>query len=123
MYQYPFTSEVPIVNRPTVVWPGYGWREIPFLVYPLWTEFPALPGLYIPCWQLPDGRWFAEYVGETDSFKRRVCDEFRSHDFWLGATAHRATHICVRHVPGGKAERLALETELRHMLTPPCNKQ
>jgi hypothetical protein len=89
------------LTPPWVRWPvGSIWTR-PFDLDPIWTPYLHLPGLYIMCWQLPDGRWFPEYVGETESFQRRLFEDLALHHFWKSVTAWRTTHICTLHVPYG----------------------
>jgi hypothetical protein len=114
---------IPVNPVPTLLWVGWSGTVYEFERDPLGTQYNRRPGVYIICRQMPDGTWFADYVGETDDFHRRLFEEFAGHGFREGITAPFATHICTLHVTGGKAARLAVETDLRHSLNPPCNKQ
>ncbi len=113
----------PQVNQnPYVNWKGASGASYAFWLHPIGTNYFELPGVYVFC-TLAGGLWYAKYVGETDNFARRLSDELKSHHRWDSIRAHGATHICTRVVEGGNAERLRIETDLRHGLNPPCNRQ
>jgi hypothetical protein len=108
---------------PTVInWQGrpkiYG-----FELHPIGVTYLERPGVYIFCKQAPNMGWDAGYVGETDSFWRRLTSELAAHHQWQRIRAFGSTHICTLHVPGDKALRLAVETDLRQNINPPCNRQ
>jgi hypothetical protein len=93
---------------------------------PIGSIYIARPGVYIFCKTFYSGLlsgWYAIYVGETDDFQRRLTNELSSHHRWDCIRTAGATHICSLHVPHGQAERLRIETDLRHGLNPPCNRQ
>ena len=103
-------------------WQGSN-RVLQFQNHGIGTTYLTRPGVYIFCRQALNGYWYAVYVGETDNFARRLTHELACHHAWDRIRSAGATHICTLHVPGGLAERLAIETELRHTLKPPCNRQ
>lgn len=80
-------------------------------------------GVYIFSRDLGGGSHAAIYVGETDSFKRRIGDELWAHHALNAIRSHGATHINTLSVAGDRANRLYVETDLRNALKPPCNKQ
>jgi hypothetical protein len=106
-------------------WPGYGGRIHAFETHPIGTAFKPLGGVYIFCKARPDGYWDAIYVGETGDFNERLNAALQRHQAWPACCAHGATHIGVMVIGSvlDRAPRLALETELRHTLNPPCNRQ
>ncbi len=109
---------------PRLIWPGLNGTTYEFEHFAIGrVTFNEVGGVYIFCTQGADGRWYATYVGETDNFRRRLSDELASHHQWDSITRAGATHICAMVVRGGNAERLRIETDLRHSLNPPCNRQ
>jgi len=104
-------------------WPGlYGVRYT-FETYPIGTTFQQIGGVYIFCKLAPNGNWDALYVGETDNFDERLNTALQRHQSWPSCALLGATHLAVMIVGGGKLERCRIETELRHSLNPPCNRQ
>jgi len=106
-------------------WPGYAGRLHAFETYPIGTAFNQVGGVYIFCKPAPNGNWDALYVGETSDFNERLNTALQRHQAWPACCAGGATHIAVKIVGGAfdRDARLALETELRHSLNPPCNRQ
>lgn len=106
-------------------WPGYAGRFHSFEMYPIGTAFNHVGGVYIFCKRASNGNWDAVYVGETGNFNERLNTALQRHQAWPACCANGATHISVMIVGGAldRASRLALETELRHSLNPPCNRQ
>ena len=108
--------------NPSVNWTGASGTSYGFWLHPIGTKYLAVPGVYIFC-RAEAGLLYAKYVGETDNFSRRLTDELASHHRWDSIRAHGATHISTLTVKGGNAERVRIETDLRHGLNPPCNRQ
>jgi hypothetical protein len=109
--------------QPLVIWAGASGVKYSFHLYPIGQVFYAVPGIYIFCKLTPSGMWQQIYVGETDNLWRRITNELSSHHQWDAVIAHGATHICALRVESGDAERVRIETDLRHGLNPPCNRQ
>lgn len=88
----------------------------------LWgTEFLPLSAVYIACaptW----GGWLALYVGETHDINQRLNTGAEGHNGLKRARASGATHFGICLV-SDNAERLRIETDLRHGLNPSCNMQ
>lgn len=106
----------------TVNWPGRSGNPYPFETHPIGTEFRPYSGVYIACKSGNSVNWDALYVGETKSFFDRLNAGFEDHDGLKCARRNGATHIGVM-IVSSDAERLRIETELRHSLRPPCNRQ
>jgi hypothetical protein len=106
-----------------VHWKGSSGTIYEFQLHPLGTAYFPKPGVYIFCRDLGGGSFRAIYVGETDNFGRRLTDELHAHHSIEAVRRHGATHISTLHVTGDLAQRLRIETDLRHSLNPPCNKQ
>lgn len=106
-------------------WPGYSGRNYTFETYPIGTAFKPIGGVYIFCRARPDGKWDALYVGETGNFNERLNTSLQGHQAWPACRVRGATHIGVMIIGSvlNREPRLALETELRHTLNPPCNRQ
>lgn len=117
-----YTNPLPITPS-TLVWQGARGTKYEFEHYAIGTAFNALPGVYIFCGMHADGRWYAKYVGQTDNFARRLDDELALHHRLDCARRAGATHICAMVVHGGDAARLEIETHLRQLQNPPCNRQ
>lgn len=107
-------------------WPGYAGRPLTFETYPIGTAFKEIGGVYVFCKPGTNGQWHAIYVGETGNLNERLNTRIQSHQAWSSCLMHGATHIGVLVVGSGlyqRRERLNIETELRHSLNPPCNRQ
>ncbi len=106
-------------------WPGQSGNLYAFEAYPIGTTFKQLGGVYIFCKRAANGDWHALYVGETDNFNERLNAGLQGHNAWPSCALAGATHVCVLIVRGLSAqrERLRIETELRHSLRPPFNRQ
>lgn len=113
------------VNKPfvPVIWKGISGTTYEFQLHPIGTAYFPKPGVYIFCRDIGRGSFSALYIGETESFKRRLTDELEAHHSLDAVRRHGATHICTLHVTGNLTDRLSIETDLRHALNPPCNKQ
>lgn len=105
-----------------VTWPGTNGRTYDFHTYDAGTEFKPVSGVYITCRPTIGGRWEPFYVGEAQSLYDRLNAGANHHDGLKCSRTRGATHIGAL-VVSGKAERLRIETELRHSLNPPCNQQ
>jgi hypothetical protein len=109
---------------PKLLWKGISGTTYEFEHFAIRAvTFHEVAGVYIFCHQAVDGRWYAIYAGETDNFRRRLADELSSHHALSDISSAGATHICAMVVAGGNAERVRIETDLRHRLNPPCNRQ
>lgn len=106
----------------TVRWRGVSGAMYEFEVYPVGQLFNPVSGVYIFCRELFGGSWEALYVGEAGSLKQRLNDGIASHDGYRRAKATGATHVAAMRV-SGDAERIRVETDLRHGLNPSCNAQ
>ena len=106
---------------PKVTWPGLNGQTYTIETFPIGTEFNHVSGVYIICRQVSGGRWEAFYVGEAQSLYDRLNAGAQNHDGLKCSRTRGATHIGAM-VVSGKAERLRIETELRHSLNPLCNK-
>ena len=81
-------------------------------------------GVYVFCKRSPIGnQWLAVYVGETDDFNDRLNVNLKNHHRWDCIQRERATAVCIYYVAGVKANRTTIETDLRAVLNPPCNRQ
>lgn len=108
----------------TVKWTGASGWSYEFGVFDLFTPFKPAAGVYILCRALQIGigtHLEALYVGEAQSLEDRLNTNRASHDGFQRALKMGATTICARLVPDGAAERLRIETDLRHALNPSCN--
>lgn len=107
-----------------IIWTGASGRRYEFEHFAIGqVTWNPVGGVYIFCRQGADRLWYAVYVGETDNFRRRLADEFFSHHQRESITRARATHVSALKVVGSASARLAIETDLRHSLNPPCNRQ
>lgn len=104
-----------------ITWTGASGSRYTGQTLPIGTEFRPLSGVYIACKAIPQG-WFALYVGETQDLFQRLNAGLEGHDGIKRARAFGATHFSI-HLVSGNAERLRVETDLRHGLNPSCNLQ
>lgn len=105
-----------------ITWPGASGTKYQTEVFPIGTTFNPVSGVYIVCKAATAGLWTALYVGEAQSLYDRLNAGVSAHDGYKRATRSGATHIAVMRTRSD-AERLRVETDLRHGLNPPCNKQ
>lgn len=110
----------------TVTWTGISGWPYEFGVYDLAATFRPVPGVYILCRRagsLLGNHLEALYIGETQSLEDRLNTCRFDHDGFKRASQMGLSVICARVVTDGTAERLRIETELRHAFNPPCNEQ
>lgn len=94
------------------------WGGLEFTVCDPAADWNDIPGVYIFAGLSADTRWwYAKYIGETASFKRRMPSEK-----WREAKQQGATQIHARAVPD-EHERKALESSLIVAYRPPLNQQ
>jgi hypothetical protein len=116
------------MNANTVTFFGKSKNPYVFELYPLGQEFNPLPGVYVVGRFIPaiglstPARIEALYVGETKSFVDRLNTGAMHHDGYKRALTLKATHIAVL-ICRDDAQRLSIETDLRHGLNPVCNAQ
>jgi len=103
----------------TCTWAGISGRTYQFTIYDPDTSWNDVPGNYIFAHETSAGRWKADYIGETESFKER----FSNHEKWPCATRHGATHVHAHVNQNGETARRAEETDLIRNYNPPCNEQ
>lgn len=106
----------------TITWTGKSGTKYETESFPIGTKFNAVSGIYILCKVATPTTWTALYVGETQSLYDRLNAGASTHDGYKRATRRGATHIAVMRTTGD-AQRLRIETDLRHGLNPPCNAQ
>ncbi|QEP30297.1 hypothetical protein [Pukyongiella litopenaei] len=105
-----------------ITWRGTSGQSYTFETHPIGTQFNPVSGVYIFCRQVASGNWEALYVGETHSLEQRLNTGIGSHDGYARARHLGMTHIAALIVTG-HAERLRIETDLRHGLNPSANAQ
>lgn len=108
---------------PTITLTGASGAKYLFTVYPLGTFFQSNPGVYAISKETAPKALSHLYIGETHDFDGRVGEHFPTHHKWAAAILAGASHICLRVVRGGKAERCRIEADLRHYYNPPLNDQ
>jgi hypothetical protein len=114
----------PKVNpQPIIVnWPGSNGTQHATHRYDIGAVFYEVGGVYIFCKQTVPGSFQAIYVGESDNLWSRLTENLTVHHRWECAVSRGITHICAVRIDDA-AERLRIETDLRHSLNPPCNRQ
>ncbi|GKY88922.1 hypothetical protein [Sinisalibacter aestuarii] len=101
-------------------WPGLKGQHYKFSLWQIPVVLPQKSGVYIISRKVTGG--FAPlYVGEAGDLFDRLNTGASAHEGLERASRLGATHI--GYLLAGPAERLRIETELRHSLNPPCNKQ
>jgi hypothetical protein len=106
-----------------LTWSGQYGQAYAFEVFPAGTRFNPLSGLYVFCGQKSDGMWYVQYAGETEDFEARLSNCRTTHHAWPLAAGHGSTHVGVLVMNGPRSNRLQAETDLRHSLRPPANRQ
>lgn len=97
--------------------------NLEFWVHPIGTNYKDEPGVYA-FMLLESAGWAIKYIGEADSLKSRLSDDLKQHHRYNAAvTKHGSTHLATRIVTGDRQVRLDLETRLRGLYDPPCNRQ
>jgi hypothetical protein len=104
-------------------WIGASGTRYEFQLDRVGTVYRPIQGVYIFSIEAFAGRHNAIYVGETDSFFRRLSEELRGHHALHAIGLHGATNISTLFVAGDRSKRLYIETDLRNGLKPPCNQQ
>jgi hypothetical protein len=93
------------------------WLAYDFTVYPATgVTWGDVGGVYIFAGHNPQNQWQAYYVGQTESFQRRL----PGHERWKEAARMGATDIHARVVQQALS-RDAIERELIHAFQPPLN--
>lgn len=103
-------------------WTGHSGHIYTFETHPIGTAFKQIGGVYIFCKPASKGDWDALYVGETGNFDERLNTALQRHQAWPTCRMLQASHVGVMIVSGALA-RLSIETDLRHSLRPPANRQ
>jgi hypothetical protein len=106
----------------SIEWTGKSGHKYSFEPFPVGTQFNRVSGAYIACRKLVSGNFEALYVGEAQSLYDRLNAGSNNHDGLRCAAGKGMTHIAALRV-NGNAERLRVETDLRHGLNPSCNHQ
>jgi hypothetical protein len=106
-----------------VTWVGASLTRYATEMYAIGTQFKPIPGVYVFCKYVAADRVTAIYVGETDNLQRRLNTDLSCHHCWPQARQLGATHVCVLPAPQALVLRERIETDLRHALRPPLNKQ
>ena len=96
-----------------ITWRGTSGQSYTFETHPVGTQFKPISGVYIFCRQIPSGNWESLYVGETKSLQDRLGVPITGHDGYIRSRKLGMTHIAAMTVVGD-AERLRIETDLRH---------
>jgi hypothetical protein len=107
-------------------WTGISGQAYNFEVFRDGVEFNPVSGVYIlskvAIASAGRRRFEALYVGEAQSLKDRLNASAINHDGLKRSRQSGMTHIAVYRCDGA-AERLRIETDLRHALSPVCNRQ
>lgn len=106
----------------TVTWIGKSRKSYVFELHLIGQEFNPVSGVYIFCKPVGQSSMEALYVGETQSLHDRLNTGIENHDGFKRASRAGMTHIAVMS-SGNLAERLRIETDLRHGIDPKCNRQ
>lgn len=102
---------------------GLNGRSYRFDLYPLHgTVFHRVPGVYVAMRSGAFGYMEHLYVGEAEDLYQRLITDRPSHSGLQCAIRRGATHIAAT-IISDRSVRLNTETQLRHSLNPPCNKQ
>jgi hypothetical protein len=94
------------------------WLSYEFEAHKPPVDWNAVPGIYIFAGHYTPDMWVAQYVGQTDSFARRL----PNHDRWAEAVRRGATHIHVM-VLRSPRDRDRIEAEMIRHLQPSLNDQ
>ena len=101
----------------TIHWSGLSGRQYEYRIFPLGTNFKAVPGNYIFAKEISPGQHVPIYIGETEDLSER----FDNHHKMPCIRLQGATHIHVHQNQGGGAARRLEERDLVDKWNPPCN--
>ena len=104
-----------------VTWHGKSGTGYTYNVYGLGPGWNDVPGNYIFAKTIStkDGRkWTAIYIGETESFKKRLGGH---HEKWERALRYGMTHVHAHTGSTSKDVRMREEADLLAIRNPPCN--
>lgn len=107
----------------TVNWKGVSGATYSMQICTFGIAFKETAGVYVFCYQGTDQLWYAVYVGECENFNDRLNLRLEKHHRWDCIKRHGATRVCCFPVSGGKSARTAVETDIRQLYDPPCNRQ
>jgi hypothetical protein len=110
----------PLPRGDTISWRGASGERYAFILSGF-VAFAAKPGIYAFCKLTKTGLWRPLYIGETDSFERRIGGDLTLHRHWSSIRAQGATHIATHTVHGTAAQRIEIVTDLRARYHPVCN--
>ena len=110
-------QQVEVTSSDAVSWPGQSGTEYQYVVYPIDTAFPPIPGGYIYAQQSEDGQWIPLYIAQTRDMHQRL----EGHEKLQDATEKGATHIHVNFSSTGQAARCSEEQDLILRWKPVCN--
>lgn len=102
-------------NPQKVNWKGRSGATYSYSAFPIGTNFKSFAGNYIFAKHVSSGI-HPIYIGQSED----VPDRLRNHEKKVCASHNGATHIHVKQTPGGEAQRLAEETDLRANYSTPC---
>jgi len=106
-----------VANNNTITWTGASGKGYTYFIYPIGTEFNAVPGNYIFAKETTPHTYAPIYIGQTGNLSER----FDNHHKMPCIKRNGATHIHA-HTSSEKEEvRLAEETDLIRKWNPPCN--
>jgi hypothetical protein len=107
-----------------VTFVGASGKEYVFGVFPLGTTFKEIAGLYIfgklvPTGLMSGGNIAPLYIGQAGDLEQRIF----GHKKLECAQIHGFNCICAMAFNGTEAQRIDVETDLRHGNPTPCNDQ
>jgi hypothetical protein len=112
---------VPPATPLTTHWTGESGANYEFTLHGF-GAFCAQPGVYAFC-KAAHGRWVPVYIGETDSFARRIGGDLTLHRAWTAIRDAGATHLAILPVQGSQAKRIEIAKDLKAKYRPVCNQE
>jgi hypothetical protein len=110
---------VPPAAPLTTRWTGETGAQYEFTLHGF-GAFCAQAGVYAFC-KAAQGSWVPVFIGETDSFARRIGGDLTLHRAWAAIRDAGATHLAILPVPGPQSRRLEIAKDLRVRYRPACN--
>jgi hypothetical protein len=105
-----------------LAWRGASGRQYTFDMYRAGNPAPTGAGIYMFCY-LNSGYYYSAYAGQSSDLYNRVYTNLSAHQAWNCALNRGCQYVPILRYNGTEAQRLAIETDLRNGLKPPCNKQ
>lgn len=105
------------MSKGACTWRGGSGKQYVYERWDVDTNWNTVSANYICAAQGQDGKWYAQYIGETGNLAQRMAN----HEKWPCCRQHRVTEIHVNRDASTEQERKTQERDLLSNRNPPCN--